>query len=245
MSTSVVPSGRTDRVNILYDVENGLSEGNYERAYTEGYLFQSWTPQFLTTEYSVSYSLPEDIYGALIASFVSLDPGLTACQRACGAVMALTPVLLSFLFAVVGQVGGLYYILNIVKEMEQQQVDNGIKMCMGGDYFLRLICTTAYYATVGISIFQTVDLFKWITAVPKFKPEDLDVLKRLKGTFGIHYSIEKVEAPDERNAEAGIIEKLRIAQKPAVPHAECNYLRHTGVRRRLRNFTHRINSALQ
>ena len=55
---------------------------------------------------------------------------------------------------------------------------------MGGDYFLRLICTTAYYATVGISIFQTIDLFKWITAVPKFKPEDLHVLKRLKGTFG-------------------------------------------------------------
>ena len=83
MSTSVVPSGRTDRVNILYDVENGLSEGNYEKAYTEGYLFSSWTPQFLTTEYSVSYSLPEDIYGALIASFVSLNPNTTACQRAC------------------------------------------------------------------------------------------------------------------------------------------------------------------
>ena len=199
MSTVVVPSDRTDNVDILYDVEYGLSEENYAKAYKKGYLFRHWTPQFLTTDYQVSYSLPEDIYGALIASFVSLNPGLTACQRACGAVMALTPVLLSFLFAVVGQVAGLYYILNIVQEMEQQQVDNGIKMCMGGDYFLRLICTTAYYATVGISIFQTVDLFKWITAVPKFKPEDLDVLKRLKGTFGIHYSIEKVVAPEAEN----------------------------------------------
>eukprot|EP00944_MAST-04C_sp_MAST-4C-sp1_P006440 g6440.t1 len=203
MSTSVVPSGRTDRVNILYDVENGLSEGNYERAYTEGYLFRSWTPQFLTTEYSVSYSLPEDIYGALIASFVSLNPDATACQRACAALMILSPVLLSFLFAVVGQVAGLYYILNIVQEMQQQQLHNGIKLCMGGDYFLRLICTTAYYATVGISIFQTIDLFKWITAVPKYKPEDLHVLKRLNYTFGLHFSIEKVVGQG-REGEVGI-----------------------------------------
>ena len=91
MSTVVVPSDRTDNIDILYDVEYGLSEENYAKAYKKGYLFRHWTPQFLTTDYHVSYSLPEDIYGALIASFVSLDPGLTACQRACGAVMALTP----------------------------------------------------------------------------------------------------------------------------------------------------------
>jgi hypothetical protein len=82
-SDAIVPeplvSGRKmkKKKEIFYidGVENGVSEGKYEEAYKNGYLFGQWNPDHLSEDYYTSCSLPEDIYGALIASFLFFEVG--------------------------------------------------------------------------------------------------------------------------------------------------------------------------
>ena len=93
----------------LKNIINGVSEGKYEDACKNGYLFGSWNPELLSEDYNLSYSITEDIYGALIASFLVSDPASKLW------LVYYNTLISAFLFAVIGQISALHYIYVIVQ----------------------------------------------------------------------------------------------------------------------------------
>jgi len=77
-SATVQPNVPVKKKLYLKNIINGVSEGKYEDACKNGYLFDSWNPEQLSEDYNVSYSITEDIYGALISSFLFLARATSA-----------------------------------------------------------------------------------------------------------------------------------------------------------------------
>jgi len=97
--------------------------------------------------------------------------------------------------------------------MQEEHLQDEVKLCTEGAYFLRLICSTAYFATVGESIYSSVDLFDWISCIPQFNTKDTEILNDLNSGFAFRYSIEKYDEGEKyvkRLVHGGVTNIIRI-----------------------------------
>ena len=127
-----------------------------------------------------TYSCPLDIYTAL--------PGMLLMRSKrdeedrCIWCMML-PLFVGFIFSVVAQIASLVYIYVLIVEMKLERLEAGVPACSGGDYFLRIICNCACFATIAQSLKESMNLRTYIALMPKLNPEHIPILKNFNASF--------------------------------------------------------------
>ena len=145
-----------------------------------------------------TYSCPLDIYTAL--------PGMLLMRSKrdeedrCIWCMML-PLFVGFIFSVVAQIASLVYIYVLIVEMKLERLEAGVPACSGGDYFLRIICNCACFATIAQSLKESMNLRTYIALMPKLNPEHIPILKNINASFVFRTVKHEVHDPDESKFE--------------------------------------------